>query len=579
MPHIPQALPFNRLTSLIFTRNYVSPKRVRQKKNYRETWKQIKKGGKGRGKSNPSEPDRDYRMAIKALESLRSNSSAKALFNDESQEEKRDPNQDAIPEMLAWLDRAGYKPQDLAQMRHIHIAGTKGKGSVADYATSILMEASRHLKIRPSDVGTYVSPHLVSHRERILINGTPVTEVSFARWFWHLWDRFTEAGLEDGMTQTDAEGPDSKPFYFRYMTILAWHIFVQSGVKHVVMECGIGGEYDATNVLPKEAVSTSVVTSLGLDHTAMLGDTVEKIAWHKAGIFKEGRTAIVSKDELEEVRQVLRERADEKGAKLLEIDHKEVEHWEGAPPDDDLIARKNQALAVAAVKSHHRIFFGTPTAENALQDVPIWMPSVMHATRLPGVRRIITKGDEHKIQWFLDGAHTKESLEGVAAWFVKQLGDDEQGYLIFHQHERPTQAALQKLLETFKRLTPNRETKLFKRILVHDPINWGPFMRRNPELTVARNGTSALWEIERLTGARVDAYEDEARRDQDGEEAEESQDDGEVKDLSKNEAKPQREPLKDAKVLVTGSFHLVGEVLTAFAEDDRRGIPRERFFR
>ncbi len=79
------------------------------------------------------------------------------------------------------------------------------------------------------------------------------------------------------------ETPD-KPSYFRYLTLVAFHTFMQENVDAVILEVGVGGEYDATNVIESPVVCG--ITSLGMDHVAVLGDTIEKIAWHKAGIIK-----------------------------------------------------------------------------------------------------------------------------------------------------------------------------------------------------------------------------------------------------------------------------------------------------
>lgn len=557
MPQIP---PSSRLLSRVFTRYYASPKKVRQKES--ESWILQTK----------SSPARSYPSAIKALEALKSNRSATELFNDQSEKSSSDPNATAILEMITWLSRAGYTPKDLARMKHIHIAGTKGKGSVASYATSLLVEASRHLPVKPSNLGTYKSPHLTTPRERILMNGEPISEQAFARWFWQLWDRFTEAAKKEGMDAKLAEGPESKPFFFRFMTILAWHAFLNSGVMDVVMECGIGGEYDATNVLPKEAVSTAVVTSLGLDHTDMLGDTVEKIAWHKAGIFKEGSTAVVLKDERGGVRQVLKQRAEEKSTKLVEVDRKTLEEWDGASSFDDHIAKTNQTLAVMAVRNHLQKQLGSLTDDRILLDTPQWMLQAMKETKLPGVREVVERGSGRKIQWLLDGAHTKESLEGVAAWLVNMLNDNEKVILVFNQYNRDVDEGLRSFLNAVKQATRINRTNVFSHVFLFNgdeekAEHWQGGLKRDevemPEFHVAKDVKGAIREVEVTVGECLENQADEQLR-----EAREKH--------STADMKPEKGFMKDVKVLVTGSFHLVGDVLKELSSDERAGWPRDR---
>ncbi|UKZ48979.1 hypothetical protein TrVGV298_003217 [Trichoderma virens] len=380
---------------------------------------------------------RDYKEALEKLALLQSNRIITSLFEAPEKKTPQDLNAAAIPEMLAWLRRAGYTPQDLARMRHIHIAGTKGKGSVCAYATAMLA------KYRA--VGTYTSPHLVNVRERIAINGVPVSRDVFTAAFFEIWDRLTEAAVKDGMSAVEAEGAASKPFYFRFLTIVAWHIFLKHGIEDVVIECGIGGEYDSTNVLPAEAVSAAVVTQLGIDHVAMLGDTVEKITWHKAGILKSGVKGFTMKlRDQPGVMEVLRKRAAEKNAELVEVEDDVVERWGGVSGilKGDF-QKRNQALAVMAVREH----LGMEQVK--LEDIPQKMIEGLQEATLRGRCEVVNDG---AVEWLLDGAHTKDSLEEVAKWSVQShLGSDESLILIFNQQERNITQLLEDFVEAARR--------------------------------------------------------------------------------------------------------------------------------
>lgn len=410
---------------------------------------------------------RGYAEALKRLSQLKPNRSATALFESQQQQQKKqgsreDLNAAAIPEMRDWLLRAGYTPEgDLCKMRHIHVAGTKGKGSVCAYATALLKQQGRR-------VGTYTSPHLVTPRERIAIDGEPVSREVFTQAFFELWDRFTAAARGRGWSVADAESAASKPFFFRYMTIMAWHIFLGQGIRDVVLECGIGGEYDATNLLPPKAVSAAVVTQLGLDHVAMLGDTVEQIAWHKAGIFKAGRRAFTRRlGEQPGVMEVLRARASEKGACLVEVDDADVDKWAVAgeqpagtlSPTPASFQKHNQALAALAVWDHitqQQQEDGTAAMRTvlskeeeaatspSLDDVPPAFHDSLQALSLPGRQEIHQQKD--RTLWFYDGAHTKESLQETARWFARHIDPNDMTVLIFNQQERDAAELLKCLL-------------------------------------------------------------------------------------------------------------------------------------
>lgn len=131
-------------------------------------------------------------------------------------------------------------------------------------------------------VGLYTSPHLRFVRERIRINNEPLSEAAFAKYFFETWDRLEESARVQG-EPTDTS---CKPVYFRYLCLMAFHTYIREGVNTAIIECGIGGEFDSTNILVAPRVTG--ITSLGIDHTIMLGNTIEEIAWHKGGIMKAG---------------------------------------------------------------------------------------------------------------------------------------------------------------------------------------------------------------------------------------------------------------------------------------------------
>jgi dihydrofolate synthase/folylpolyglutamate synthase len=153
------------------------------------------------------------------------------------------------------------------RFRSIHVAGTNGKGSVVAMCDSIL-------RANGLGVGRYTSPHLVDFRERILVDGVPISEAEVLKFL----EEITPLSERIGAT------------FFELTTVLAFQHFADRAVDVAVIETGLGGRLDSTNVLEPVAAT---VTSIGLDHTDLLGDTLEAIALEKAGIFKPDAPAII----------------------------------------------------------------------------------------------------------------------------------------------------------------------------------------------------------------------------------------------------------------------------------------------
>jgi dihydrofolate synthase / folylpolyglutamate synthase len=169
----------------------------------------------------------------------------------------------------------------------IHIAGTNGKGSVV--ATTEALLRAKGLR-----VGRYTSPHLIDFRERISVDSVPISEEAVLR-FLEKWIPLAEA---TGAT------------FFELTTALAFEWFAAQAVDIAVVETGLGGRLDSTNVLTPRVAT---VTSIGLDHTDLLGDTLEQIAREKAGIFKSGVPAVIG-EERKDIRDLLEKCATETGS-------------------------------------------------------------------------------------------------------------------------------------------------------------------------------------------------------------------------------------------------------------------------
>ncbi|MBP3727568.1 MAG: bifunctional folylpolyglutamate synthase/dihydrofolate synthase, partial [Pseudobutyrivibrio sp.] len=176
---------------------------------------------------------------------------------------------DVTKEFLTVLNH----PED--GMNIIHIAGTNGKGSVAAFVSSILQAASFASK-ESFKVGLFTSPHLIDYTERIQIDGKQISREDVARLGSYL------LGIK----------LDLEPTMFDYWLVMALLYFKEQGVKYIVLETGLGGAKDSTNGLA-QAPRVCAITSIGLEHTQYLGNTVEAIAGEKAGIIKPGIPVVI----------------------------------------------------------------------------------------------------------------------------------------------------------------------------------------------------------------------------------------------------------------------------------------------
>lgn len=181
----------------------------------------------------------------------------------------------------------------------IHVAGSNGKGSVCAFLQQVLTEGG-------CSVGMFTSPHLVCMEERFVINGQMCSREDFEESF-HAVRAVVEDMEGDGLAH---------PAFFEYLFAMGMYLFQKHRVRFLILETGLGGRLDATNVF--EEPLCTVITSISLEHTQILGDTVEKIAWEKAGIIKAG-VPVVFDGSSPAAAHVIRGRAQEMRAPFYEI--------------------------------------------------------------------------------------------------------------------------------------------------------------------------------------------------------------------------------------------------------------------
>ncbi len=315
------------------------------------------------------------------------------------------PARPDLARMRTLLERLG-RPE--TRFRSIHIAGTKGKGSTTAMIAAILEAHGRR-------TGLTISPHLERITERIVVSGREIGEMDLA------------ARLDEVRAAAEAmdRAPEDAPTFFEIVTAAAFLHFAKSGVDWVAAETGLGGRYDATNVL---APAACVITSISFDHMERLGGTLARIAAEKAGILKPGVPAFAGATG--SARAAIESAAARVGAPLvclgrelrivdLRTDPAGISfRMEGLDPDPGLLRlpspapfqAPNAALAVAACAAGLR-------AEGNRLD-PDAVRRALAGFRIPG--RLETR--EGRQRWILDGAHNQASAEALAASLPGILG-------------------------------------------------------------------------------------------------------------------------------------------------------------
>ncbi|WVZ59529.1 hypothetical protein U9M48_009655 [Paspalum notatum var. saurae] len=304
--------------------------------------------------------------------------------------------------------------EPIAQLKVVHVAGTKGKGSTCTFVESILRSCGFR-------TGLFTSPHLMDVRERFRLDGMDISEQKFVMYFWWCWNR-----LKD---KTDGDVP--MPAYFRFLALLAFKIFSDEQVDVAVLEVGLGGKYDATNVVRAPVVCG--ISSLGYDHMEILGNTLGEIAGEKAGILKKGVPAFTI-PQPEEAISVLMHRASELGVSLQVVQPLDPQKLEGQPLGlHGEHQYMNAGLAVALANTWlerqghlDRIHVKHPDT------LPDQFIKGLSSACLQGRAQIVPdpqgnsendKDVSSSLVFYLDGAHSPESMEMCAKWFAHATND------------------------------------------------------------------------------------------------------------------------------------------------------------
>lgn len=338
-----------------------------------------------------------------------------------------------LDRMFKIMDLLG-NPQD--KLNCIHVAGTNGKGSVCAILSSILTCAGQK-------VGLYTSPHIFKYTERIQICGKPITDDDFAKYVFEISDLADKNSID--LTE------------FEILTVVMFKYFYDNDVDVVVLETGLGGRFDATNIIKRNLCS--IITHVDFDHTERLGNTIDKIASEKAGIIKPNCPCIVF-----EGREVYRDVTDELGSLLLMV----------APfaPTTELALKgsyqqENLSLALAAIEevfpeiSQAVIDEGLrrvkhPCRFQYIEDKNLIIDGAHNPNGINSLRQSLDMYYPNTNRRFVFGClKNKDYTKMVQSLFMQ--GDEIYFYHFKHQNSCPVQE-LQKVCPfESKELTPNTQ--------------------------------------------------------------------------------------------------------------------------
>jgi len=305
---------------------------------------------------------------------------------------ERRPRGDMRVDLEPMRDLARRLGDPQNSFRIVHVAGTKGKGS-----TCALIEAG--LARAGFSVGRYASPHVMHITERVSIDGRPVGEERLADALGAALSAFKDARRE----ATAGQGAT----WFDILTVSALLIFRSERVEWAVLETGLGGRWDSTNIVQSDV---AVITNIDLEHTEILGKTRAAIAFEKAGIIKRGGTVVTLLPEADEAGAVVSARAAELGCAVRRP----------TVPADATIEQRNVAVAGTVLDVLGKMGVMTKGASAMSQPLgeQLLDPSTIATARLPGrlekiAVNITSHGDNTKVNVVLDGAHVPFNLAAV----------------------------------------------------------------------------------------------------------------------------------------------------------------------
>lgn len=298
------------------------------------------------------------------------------------------------------------------EMKFIHIAGTNGKGSCVEIIANIL-------KVQGYRVGKFLSPHLIRYNERISINGEEISDEEMQRLIEELKPLIDEY----------EENKNSKITLFEVETTMALLYFYRKNVDFVVLETGLGGLYDCTNIITHPLVS--VITSIGYDHMHLLGNTLPKIAFQKAGIIKENSSTVIF-EQTSDVDEVFKKECSTKNNKLHIVCESDISNYKY---DSELqyFDYKNMSKIAVNLKGKVQI----RNASICIETINILKSEGYEITEKSireGLKTVIHKARMEKLSdkpfIVYDGAHNEPAMENLQKMIPMYYSDLERVYIV-----------------------------------------------------------------------------------------------------------------------------------------------------
>ena len=368
------------------------------------------------------------------------------------------PGLDAIEGLLEELGH----PED--NLKVVHIAGTNGKGSIFAYLSSILIAAG-------FKVGRYISPTISCYEERFQINGEYITKDELAR----LYNIVEEA------MKREEEKTGLKPTLFEVETAISFLYFKEEKVDYALIEVGMGGRMDATNVIRHPELT--VISSISYDHQAFLGDTLEEIAWQKAGIIKESCPVVLSENS-DEVCKVIEQEATKKKVKCIEIKPTDYEVlsetpygstflWKEQRYETKLPGRHQVSNAVTALAASEYLFRKDYEKNNARKAIAEELNEMnVKSAQQGGIIRTCWPGRLEVLKkeplFYRDGAHNPDGAKKLAAFLQKYFTNKKIIYIMGVLKDKEYKKMLRYLMPMAKEVyvfKPKNERGLSAQIL------------------------------------------------------------------------------------------------------------------
>ena len=368
------------------------------------------------------------------------------------------PGLDAIEGLLEEL---GHPENNL---KIVHIAGTNGKGSIFAYLSSILIAAG-------FKVGRYISPTISCYEERFQINGKYITKDKLAR----LYNIVEEA------MKREEEKTGLKPTLFEVETAISFLYFKEEEVDYALIEVGMGGRMDATNVIRHPELT--VISSISYDHQAFLGDTLEEISWQKAGIIKESCPVVLSENS-DDVCKVIEQEAKKKRVKCIEIEPTDYEVlsetpygstflWKEQRYETKLPGRHQVSNAVTALAASEYLFHKDYEKNNARKAIAKKLDEMnVTSAQQGGIIRTCWPGRLEVLKkeplFYRDGAHNPDGAKKLAAFLQKYFTNKKIIYIMGVLKDKEYKKMLRYLMPMAKEVyvfKPKNERGLSAQIL------------------------------------------------------------------------------------------------------------------